>query len=122
MYAAAVADAGGLLTAAGIVDGLRHEIVEYVALDAATLLLAEFLIVLHEGRPTRAAADYAGLDRLVREWFPVRALAMDAALRAPADASDVDTWAALALAETLGIPLVTKHPDIRSRKVAVLHA
>ena len=122
MYAAAVADAGGLLTAAGIVDGLRHDVVEYVALDAATLLLAEFLLVLHDGRPTRAAADYAELDRLVREWFPVRALAMDAALRAPTDTPDLDTWAALALAETLGIPLVTKDPDIRSRKVPVLQS
>jgi hypothetical protein len=122
MYATAVADSGGLLTAAGIVEGLRHEVVEYVALDAATLLLAEFLVVLHEGRPARAAADYAELERLVREWFPVRALAMDAALRAPAENGDVDTWAALALAEILGIPLVTKHAEIASRKIPVLHS
>ena len=121
MYATAVADSGGLLTAAGIVEGLRHEVVEYVALDAATLLLAEFLVVLHEGRPARAA-DYAELERLVREWFPVRALAMDAALRAPAENGDVDTWAALALAEMLGIPLVTKHADVGSRKIPVLHS
>jgi hypothetical protein len=122
MYATAVADSGGLLTAAGIVEGLRHEVVEYVALDAATLLLAEFIVVLHEGRPARAAADYAGLEQLVREWFPVRALAMDAALRAPAESGDVDSWGALALAETLGIPLVTKHAEIASRKIPVLHS
>ena len=122
MYATAVADSGGLLTAAGIVEGLRHEVVEYVALDAATLLLAEFLVVLHEGRPARAAADYAELERLVRKWFPVRALAMDAALRAPAESGDVDTWAALALAEMLGMPLVTKQDDIASRKIPVLHS
>jgi hypothetical protein len=122
MYATAVADSGGLLTAAGIVEGLRHEVIEYVALDAANLLLAEFLVVLREGRPARAAADYAELERLVRQWFPVRALAMDAALRAPAESSDVDTWAALALAEMLGIPLVTKHPEIASRKIPVLHS
>ena len=122
MYATAVADPGGLLTAAGIVEGLRHDVIEYVALDGATLLLAEFLVVLHEGHPARAAADYTELDRLVREWFPVRALAMDAALRAPAENGDVDTWAALALAEMLGIPLVTKHPEIRSRKIPVLHS
>ncbi len=122
MYATAVADSGGLLTAAGIVDGLRHDVVDYLALDAATLLLAEFLVVLHEGRPARAAADYAELELLVREWFPVRALAMDAALRAPAETGDVDTWAALSLAEMLGIPLVTKHAELRSRKVPVLHS
>jgi hypothetical protein len=122
MYATAVADSGGLLTAAGIVEGLRHDVVDYVALDAATLLLAEFLVILHEGRPARAAIDYAELERLVREWFPVRALAMDAALRAPAETGDVDTWAALALAEMLGIPLVTKHAEIASRKIPVLHS
>jgi hypothetical protein len=122
MYATAVADSGGLLTAAGIVEGLRHEVVEYVALDAATLLLAEFLVVLHEGRPARAAADYAELERLVREWFPVRALAIDAALSVPAESSDVDTWAALALAEMFGIPLVTKHAAIASRRIPVLYS
>jgi hypothetical protein len=122
MYATAVADSGGLLTTAGIVEGLRHEVVEYVALDAGTLLLAEFLVVLHEGRPARAAADYAEFERLVREWFPVRALAIDAALRAPAESADVETWAALALAEMLGIPLVTKHADVACRRIPVLHS
>jgi hypothetical protein len=122
MYATAVADPGGLLTAAGIVEGLRHDVLEYVALDAATLLLAEFLVVLHEGHPARAAADYAELQRLVREWFPVRALAIDAVLRAPAETADVDTWAALALAEMLSIPLVTKHAEIGSKKIPVLHS
>lgn len=122
MYDTAVADSGGLLTAAGIVDGLRHDVGEYVALDAATLLIAEFLVVLHEGRPARALADYAELERVVREWFPVRALAMDAALTAPVEAGDVDSWAALALAETLGIPLVTKNAEVGSRKVPVLRS
>src|SRR5439155_26774019 len=112
MYATAVADPGGLLTAAGIVEGLRHDVIEYVALDAATLLLAEFLVVLHEGHPARAAADYAELDRLVREWFPVRALSMGGALRAPAENGDVDTCASLALAEVLCIPLVPKAPHV----------
>lgn len=122
MYATAVADAGGLLTAAGIVEGLRHAVVDYVALDAATLLIAEFLVVVHEGRPARAAVDYAELERVVREWFPVRALAMDAALLAAPEAGEVDSWAALALAETLGIPLVTKNGELRSGKVPVLRS
>lgn len=122
MYATAVVDAGGLLTAAGIVDGLRHDVVEYVALDAATLLIAEFLVVFHDGRPARAAVDYAELEQVVREWFPVRALAMDAALLAPPQAGEVDSWAALALAETLGIPLVTKNGELRSAKVPVLRS
>jgi hypothetical protein len=79
-------------------------------------------VVLYEGRPTRAAADYAELDRLVREWFPVRALALDAVLRTPPGAPDIDSWAALALAEVLGIPIVTKNDEITSRHVPVLRS
>lgn len=120
MYPTAVADAGGLLTAIGVVDGLRHDIVEYVALDATTLLVAEFLAVLHEGTDARADVDYADLDRVVREWFPVRAVALGAALRAPD--GETDSWAALALAETLDVPLVTRNDEIRSRAVPVLRS
>lgn len=120
MYATAVADAGGLLTAAGIVQGLRHEVIDYVALDGTTLLLAEYLVVLHEGRPTRAAADFADIARIVSEWFPVRAVALDAALNV-AD-GEIDSYAALALAETLGIPLVTRNEALNSRKVPVLRS
>jgi hypothetical protein len=120
VYATAVADAGGLLTASGIVEGLRHDVIDYVALDATTLLLAEYLVVLHEGRPTRAAADFADIGRIVTEWFPVRAVALDAALNAAN--GEVDSYAALALAETLGIPLVTRNDDLRSRKVPVLRS
>ena len=43
MYSSAVADAGGLLTAADVVEGLRQEVGEYVALDTTTLTLAEVL-------------------------------------------------------------------------------
>lgn len=121
MYAVAVADAGGLLTAAGIVDGLRHDVVEYVALDATTLLVAEFLAVMHEGAPSRAVVDFGELDRIVGEWFPVRSVAMDAVLRTPAGALP-DSWAALALAEAMGIPLVTRNDEIRSRTVPILHS
>lgn len=121
MYAVAVADAGGLLSASGIVEGLRHEVVEYVALDATTLLVAEFLAVLHAGAPTRASADYADLLRIVGEWFPIRSLAMDAVLRTPSAASS-DSWAALALAEAMAVPIVTKNDELRSRAVPVLRA
>ena len=120
MYATAVADAGGLLTATGVVEGLRHEVTEYVALDATTLLIAEFLVVLHDGAPTRAATDFVEVERMVREWFPVRAVALDAALRAPA--GEADSWAALALAEMLQVPFVTRNDEIRSRAVPVLRS
>jgi hypothetical protein len=46
---------------------------------------------------------------------------MDAALLAP-EAGEVDSWAALALAETLGIPLVTKNGELQSAKVPVLRS
>ncbi len=121
MYRLAVADAGGLLCAAGIVEGLRHEVVEYVALDATTLLIAEFLAVLHEGAPSRAITDFAEFDRLVGEWFPVRAIAMDAVLSAPTGANP-ESWAALALAETLQVPLVTKNDEVTSTRIAVLRS
>ena len=120
MYATAVADAGGLLTAIGVVEGLRHDVVEYVALDATTLLVAEFLVLLHEGATTRAHIDYDDLERVIREWFPVRAVAMDAATRAPS--GELDSWAALALAEMLQVPLVTRNDDIRSRVVPILQS
>jgi len=48
---------------------------------------------------------------------PVRALAIDRRAPGTAETADVDTWAALALAETLGIPLVTKHAEIGSKKI-----
>ena len=122
MYPSAVADAGWLLTAAGVVEGLRHAVREYVALDITTLLLAEFLLVLHQGALRRAVAEYAQLDRVVREWFPVRALAIDATLRAPHGETGLDSWAALTLAEVLGIPLVTKNDAVSSKVIPVLHS
>jgi hypothetical protein len=120
VYATAVADTGGLLTAAGIVEGLRHDVVDYVALDGATVLLAEYLVVLHEGRPTRAAADFADIGRIVTEWFPVRAVALDAVLNT-AD-GEIDSYAALTLAERLGIPLVTRNEGLRSRTIPILRS
>ena len=56
----------------------------------------------------------------MREWFPVRAVALDAALRAPT--GEADSWAALALAEMLQVPFVTRNDEIRSRAVPVLRS
>lgn len=118
MPPAAVADAGGWLVLAGLLEGVTHEVEEVLVLDATSLLLAEYLAVRHEGAPARAQAEFALAMRVVAEWFPVRAIAIDAAL-APGDA-DVDAMAALALAESLDVPLVTKHRDLTSAKVPVL--
>jgi len=114
-----VADAGGLLVVAGLLEGITQEADEVLALDATSLLIAEYLALRHEGLPDRARVDFGSVVQVVREWFPVRGLAMEAAL-ATASSEDVDARAALALAESLGTPLLTKNEDLRSDSVPVL--
>jgi len=116
---AAVADAGGWLVLAGLLEGVTHDVDEVLVLDATSLLLAEYLAVRHEGAPDRARAEFALAVRVVAEWFPVRAVAIDAALAAGAH-DDVDALAALALAESLNVPLVTKNRDLAGTKAPVL--
>lgn len=98
---------------------MTHDVDEVLVLDATSLLVAEYLAVRHEGAPDRARAEFALAMRVVAEWFPVRAVAIDAALAAGAN-DDVDALAALALAESLNVPLVTKNPDLTSARVPVL--
>lgn len=119
MHDSVVADAGGLLVLAGLLVGVEYEADEILALDATALLVAEYLALCHAGAPDRARAEFASVIRVVREWFPVRALALEAAL-ATGSSGDLDAVAALALAESLGAPLVTKNDDLRSRRVPVL--
>lgn len=118
MQPAAVADAGGWLVLAGLLEGLVHEVDEVLVLDATSLLVAEYLALRHEGAPARARTEFGLALRVVREWFPVRALALDAALATGGD--DVDAAAALALAESLGVALITKNRDLSSKKVPLL--
>lgn len=119
MQPTAVADAGGWLVLAGILEGFHHEVGEVLVLDATSLLVAEYLSLRHEGSPARARAEFGLVVRVVSEWFPVRALAIDAALAAGGD-GDVDAAAALALAESLGVSLVTKNRDLVSGRIQVL--
>jgi hypothetical protein len=114
-----VVDAGGLLVLAGLLEGVAHDADEILALDATSLLIAEYLVLRHEGAGGRARAEFAATTQIVREWFPVRAVAIEAALAA-GSSEDVDGRAALALAESLGAPLVTKNDELRSDLVAVL--
>ncbi len=120
MHAAAVADAGGLLVLAGMLEGTVHDAEDVLALDATSLLLAEYLVLRHEGAPNRARTEFGLAARVVSEWFPVRALAMDAALATTG--GDLDGFVALALAESLNLPLMTKNRELVSDKVAVLHS
>lgn len=119
MYDSVVADAGGLLVLAGLLEGVQHETDEILALDATSLLVAEYLVLRHQGARDRAHVDFTIVGQAVREWFPARAIAMDAALAAEVSAG-IDGQAALALAESLRAPLVTKSDELRSRSVPVL--
>jgi hypothetical protein len=119
VHESVVADAGGLLVLAGLLEGIAHEVGEILALDATALLVAQYLAVRHEGVPDRARADYALMIRVVREWFPVRGIGIEAAL-ASTSPEDIDGRAALALAESLGTPIVTKDDDLHSSSVPVL--
>ena len=121
MHPAVVADAGGLLVLAGLLEGVQHDVDEILVLDATSLLLAEYLALRRDGAPRRTRVDFSLAVQAVREWFPARALAVDAALAAGGTDADVESTASLALAESLSLPLVTKNSALASRRVPVLH-
>ena len=121
MHPAAVADAGGLLVLAGLLRGVNHDVDEILVLDATSLLVAEYLALRHEGAPVRARAEFGLVFGVVREWFPVRASAIDIAIDATGTINDVDGLASLALAHSLQLPLVTKNRELASGRVPVLH-
>lgn len=120
MHPAVVADAGGLLVLVGLLEGIAHDVDEILVLDATSLLVAEYLTLRHEGAPRRAQVDYGMVVAAVREWFPVRVLALDAALATSSIDVEAEAMASLALAESLGVPLVTKNTELSSRRVPVL--
>ena len=122
MHPSVVADAGGLLTLSGLVEGVSHEVDEICALDASAILAAQILELHHEGAPARAITEYGLLVGTVQEWFPVRALAMDAAIHRTDRELPLDSVAALLLAESMTVPLVTKLRELTSKKIPVLYA
>jgi hypothetical protein len=116
----AVADAGGLLVLAGLLQGQAPETAEVLALDSTSLLVAEYLALRHEGAPVRARGDFGLVVRAVSEWFPVRALAIEAVLSAGEEV-EVESLASMALAESLRVPLITKNHELSSSQVTVLY-
>jgi hypothetical protein len=120
VHPAVVADAGGLLVLAGLLDGVRHDVDEVLLLDATALVVGEYLALRHEGAPDRARTEFGLACRVVREWYPVRGLALEAAIGAIGQDDDVEAAAALRLAESLGLPLVTKNRELSSQRVPVL--
>lgn len=121
MHHTVVADAGGLLVLGGLLVGIEHEVDEILALDATSVLVAEYLVLRHEAAPQRAQRQFGLATRIVQEWFPVRPLAVDAALAAAAADGLVEETASLGLAESLGVPLVTKNRELTSSTVPVLY-
>ena len=121
MHPSVVADAGGLLVLAGILEGVSHQVDEVLMLDATSLLVAEYLSLRHEGAPDRARVEFGLAASLVREWYPVRTLAIEAALAMNGVPDDIDAAASLGLAESLDVPLVTKNAELRSRRIPILH-
>jgi hypothetical protein len=115
-----VVDAGGLLVLAGLLEGQAHQVDELLALDSTSLLVAGYLALRHEGTPDRARRDFGLAVHAVAEWFPVRALAIEAALAA-GGVMEIDSAASIELAESLRVPLVTKNRDLRSESVPVLY-
>lgn len=122
MHPSVVADAGGLLALAGLVEGVEHDVDEICAVDVSALLAAEVLVLRHIGAPARAAAEYGVLVRIVQEWFPARPLAIDAALVRDVPDVPLDSVVALMLAESMGVPFVTKLRELASDRVPVLYA
>jgi hypothetical protein len=114
-----VADAGALLVFGHILGGIAHDVDQILALDSTSLLLAEYFALRHDGAADRARVELASVVQIVREWFPVRGVAIEAALAASAP-DDINGTAALKLAEALGTPLVTRNGDLRSDRVPVL--
>lgn len=121
MHSTVVADPGGLLVLAHVLEGVRHDVDEIVALDLSALTVAEYLVLRHEGKPHRARAEFGVTCQIVGEWFPVRALAIEVAANAPAADVAIEGLAALELAHSLDVPLVTKDRDLISRQVPVLY-
>ena len=90
MHPSVVADAGGLLVLVGLLEGVTHEVDEILVLDATSLLVAEYLALRHEGAPDRARVEFGLTVGVVREWYPVRALAVDAATASTGEFDDID--------------------------------
>lgn len=121
MHPSVVADAGGLLVLAGLLEGVSHEVDEILVLDATALLVAEYLALRHEGAPDQVRVEFGLTAGVVREWYPVRAIAVEAAIAATGGFDDIDALASLSLAESLEVPVLTKNRELRSRRIPVLH-
>ena len=121
MTPSVVCDAGGVLAAAGALEGAAPD-AELLALDWSSVTVGRFLATCHEGRPAGIQVEIGLVLSVVDEWFPVRTIVTETLARAGLGAVDaLDSWSALILAEQLELPLFTASDEVSSDRVEVLH-
>jgi hypothetical protein len=116
-----VCDAGGVLVAAGALEGTVPADVEVLALDWTAVTVGRFLAARHEGNSARTRVELGLALAAVDEWFPVRTLVADTLERVGLEAVDaLDSWSALLLAEQLDVALFTASDEVNSSRVEII--
>ncbi len=122
MTRSVVCDAGGVLAAAGAIEGHALPNTEFLALDWSSITVGRFLASRYEGRPETIQVETGLVLLVVDEWFPVRMFVAETLARAGRDEVDtLDSWSALILAEQLELPLFTASDEVVSDRVKILH-
>ncbi len=117
-----VCDAGGVLVAAGALEGILPADAEILALDWTAMTVGRFLAARYEGNAARVRIELGLALTAVDEWFPVRTLVADTIERAGLEAVDaLDSWSALLLAEQLDVALFTASDEVDSSRVEIIH-
>ncbi|WP_420445095.1 hypothetical protein [Candidatus Poriferisodalis sp.] len=115
MLRSVVCDAGGMLVAAGMLEGDAPENAEVLALDWSSVTVGRYLAARSFGRAAAVEAEIGLAISVVDEWFPVRSLVASTVSRAGLEAVDtLDSWSALVLAEHLRVPLFTASDEVTS--------
>ena len=121
MTRSVVCDAGGVLAAAGALEGNALPYSELLALDWSSITVGRFLASRHEGRPETIQVETGLVLSVVDEWFPVRMFVAETLARAGLNEVDaLDSWSALVLAEQLELPLFTASDEVASDRVEIL--
>ena len=116
-----VCDAGGVLAAAGALEGEPPSSAELLALDWSSVTVGRFLAARYEGRAETIRMESGLVLSVVDEWFPVRTIVVETLARSGLDAVDaLDSWSALILAEQLELPLFTASDEVTSDHVEIL--
>jgi hypothetical protein len=121
MLRSVVCDAGGILVAAGALEGTVPNDAEILALDWSSVTVAGFVAARHDGHPARIEVELGVILASVHDWFPVRTLMALTMQRAGSGAIDsLDSWSALLLAEQLNLALFTASDKVHSDQVDVI--